>query len=153
MNVWTIYFDGACEPTNPSGYMVWSWIILVNGERIARTQIQEPQPSATNNRAEWFALGCALAECAVMTTKESWPDSIDIFGDSQLVIHQLNRKWQCKNEFLGQCRDKCLKILEQIGRPWKAQWIPREQNEEADALGRAEYERVKGKKMPDRSKR
>jgi ribonuclease HI len=112
------------------------------------TQIFAKAPTNTNNVAEWTALGLALKTIVQGGTE---PDvRIHIMGDSQLVIKQLTGEWACNAELLIKLRDRCKELLR--GRTWSAAWIPREQNQVADLLGRELYKKTTGKEMPDRSK-
>jgi ribonuclease HI len=88
----------------------------------------------SNNVAEWTGLMVGLEY-----VKRFAPDAsaVSIFGDSKLVIEQVNRRWRCKQRHLVKLRDKCWEMLEELedrGVTWTAVWIPREQNSDADAL-------------------
>jgi ribonuclease HI len=87
----------------------------------------------TNNTAEWNALleGIRFARQFPL-------ERLSIQGDSQLVIHQLNRRWGAKKPHLARLRDECLSLL--LGIDWDASWVPREQNDGADGLSRRAYE-------------
>lgn len=150
MSEWTLYFDGLCEPRNPGGTMVWAFCLEAGESSTEQAKAIPPAPANTNNVSEWLALGFALKHISEQATV---PSNLRIFGDSQLVVNQLNRTWQCKKEHLGKLRDRCLELLKAIGVPWKATWIPREENKKADDLGRAAYFQATGKQAPERGKR
>lgn len=165
MNI-TIWFDGACEPRNPGGVASCGWLIEIDGQEITSgCKVVAQGPTATNNLAEWSALGLALRW--LLDNQDEIPQlpeeiavdkglrvaSLTIHGDSQLVINQLNRSWACNKEHLRRLRDRCLELLEQIDLDWHAEWIPREQNERADALSRKAYEQRTGKRFPERVRR
>ena len=60
-------------------------------------------------------------------------ESIEIFGDSQLIINQLIGLYKCKDDILRCYHDECRKLLE--GFPLTSlQHIPRAQNQEANRL-------------------
>lgn len=149
----TVEFDGSCEPTNPGGVATCGWIVLdVKGVVIASGAREVCRgPQATNNTAEWCALGFALA-----WLKENAVGSgcaINLKGDSQLVVRQLTGHWKCNKPHLQRFRARCLEILGQIGcKSWTATWIPREANDAADALSRQAYETATGKKYPERAR-
>jgi ribonuclease HI len=149
MNV-TIYFDGACEPKNPGGVATAGWIILGDNDEplggdccvICRGE------GATNNVAEWAALGKALRHVADSGLQVG---TLQIYGDSMLVVNQLTGNWNCNKEHLQKLRDRCKELISQINpSDLVVEWIPREQNEEADALSRKAYEEATGKKFPVR---
>lgn len=127
-----VYFDGSCSPRNPGGTAVGAYRILDNsGKCLFEWRVEVCRGiTATNNVAEWAALHFALK----WLKKMEWKGDLRIRGDSQLVIKQLNGQWRCHKETLREYRDKCLDILKEM--TWQANWIPREQNTEADALSK-----------------
>lgn len=134
---WTLHFDGGCEPTNPGGWMTWAWTLDANGVDFTGSGVRPPMPSNTNNVAEYFALGFGLKKVRELIDGGAGTcDRLVIRGDSRLVIHQIDRLWACRNPRLCDLRDRCHELLLGVNR-WRAEWIPREQNERADALGRA----------------
>lgn len=151
----TLHFDGACEPRNPGGVATGGWIIQREDRNLVVRGCAEfaRGPKATNNFAEWCALGCGLR--AMLDRIDDFAGCVlKIYGDSQLVINQLNRDWACNKEHLQKLRQRCDAILQELRLPaWIAEWIPREQNEAADALSREAYEKSTGKKFPERVRR
>lgn len=93
-------------------------------------------PSMSNNVAEWCGLYNALRSLSdnQSSADRITGDKILIFGDSQLVIRQLNGHWKIKAKHLMQYRVDCINLLEEIGLPWEAKWCPRDENKEADRL-------------------
>ncbi len=146
-----IHFDGLCEPKNPGGIPVYAFIasdpysrqILAHEAGLAG----EPwRTDATHNLAEYTA-----AIEAVKWVKEHAPNmDILIYGDSQLVIRQLNKIYKVRsprmlplfNELIGQLQ----------GLAWKAICVPREKNSQADMLANDFYRdyciKQHGKVMP-----
>lgn len=133
MMSWVIHFDGCCEPINPGGTAAYGWTIHSEPDGLivdSGSGVVGKGPGMTNNVAEWAAL-----EAAVKAFVDAGLEGdLTIWGDSNLVINQLTGRWQCKKEHLAQARDRVLALLR--GKEWKAAWIPREQNEEADALSK-----------------
>lgn len=145
-----LYFDGACEPRNPGGIAVAAWWLERDGNvaKAGRREICRG-PGATNNVAEWCALGLGLRHIA--DTYTGIPiEELTIYGDSQLVINQLNDEWRCNDSRLRGFRDRCNVLLENIGCKWSAVWIPREKNTFADHLTKLAYQEATGRQMPDR---
>jgi ribonuclease HI len=128
-----VFFDGACEPVNPVGVATFGWrLVGPDGQVLASGHGEVCRgPAATNNVAEWHALLRAVRFLA----DQGWKGSLQIHGDSPLVINQLNGRWKCHKEELRRCRDECLELLARL--VWQALWVPREENAEADALSRA----------------
>jgi ribonuclease HI len=156
MNDWTLQFDGLCEPSNPGGTIAWGWL-LNDGNRIYSNRGSlSPAPENTNNKGEYFALGFGLRNTLAIAQKIGRPDRLIVQGDSQLVIKQLNGVFACHNPYLAACRTKCLDLLKAIDPLpglWLAEWIPREQNEAADALSREAYKLATGRDAPTRARK
>lgn len=139
---------------NPGGVATCGWVIRDDaGELVASdSRMVCKGDGATNNVAEWCALGFALRYMA--DSKAFGNCDLMIRGDSQLVVFQLIGKYKCNAEHLRKLRDRCLAVIDEIGcTSWKAEWIKRDENEEADALSRKAYEDATGKRFPERVRR
>jgi hypothetical protein len=64
--------------------------------------------------------------------KEAKAISVEIFGDSELVIKQLNGQYECRNNYYKECKE-ILKSFQLVILPH----IPRENNEEANRLAQS----------------
>lgn len=131
-------FDGGCMPRNPGGIAIGSWVIRDHAGAIVETGAQEVcrGDGATNNVAEWAGLVFGLEAIAKHTS-----DTIDIKGDSQLIINQLNGSYKVRQEHLKPWKEQALKILE-LFKNWKATHVKREFNEEADKVGNDKYTEI-----------
>lgn len=101
---------------------------------------------ATPNLAEYTA-----AIKAVKWVKEhTLTRELLIYGDSELVINQLNKIYKVKSQRIRPLFTELTGLLD--GLPWKAVWIPREKNYEADKLANEFYRDYcithEGKVMP-----
>ena len=124
---WRAWFDGATKATNPGERGIGGILKGPAGERI---EISESIGPGTNNEAEYAAL-MAVLDAAV----EAKVQHLDVYGDSQLVVRQVNGEWLIKaKELVPLCRT-VLNLKEQIPNV-TLRWIPREQNSEADALSK-----------------
>lgn len=132
----TLYFDGACEPVNPGGTAAFAWHLNDgDGRQLAMDNgVVCSGEGATNNLAEWNGLLRGVRHVKGL----GWNGSLLIRGDSQLILYQLTGKYQCKKEALRACLDECLELLK--GLDWRAEWIRREENEEADRLSKLAFE-------------
>jgi ribonuclease HI len=151
-----IEFDGACEPKNPGGVATGGYRILV-GDTVVRQcgEFYCEGAGATNNVAEYTALGRALAAFAasVQFPIQLGVETLQIVGDSQLVVNQIDGSWACNKEHLRKLRNRCRELMAQIteaGIRVSIAWIPREENEAADALSSAAYEKHTGESFPNR---
>ena len=183
------HFDGGCEPRNPGGVCTSAWIIhdadtnetLAGQGMVVRDGRGKKDPSATNNYAEYCALGLMLR----FLVDSEWRGEIKIYSDSKLVVNQVTDQWQMKSKTLRPLREKVwehMQTLElEVGdgtdfecfacdhkgtldslidldgermlcpqcsnevtgfRPpsnCTLEWVPREQNEQADGIGRDAY--------------
>lgn len=149
----TIFCDGATEPVNPGGEGCCAFVAFEGEVSGARGQPRpEPikcayaligrSPEMTNNIAEWRAVLAALrwAENYLVLNPEL---QIEVRTDSQLVVKQANGVWGCHAEHLVKFRDAVQTILRREKRSIELVWVPREQNDVADALTRLAYEENK----------
>jgi ribonuclease HI len=68
--------------------------------------------------------------------KEVKAISVEIFGDSELVIKQLNGQYECRNDILRNYYEECKEILKSF-QLVILQHIPRENNGEANRLAQS----------------
>lgn len=132
----TVHFDGSCEPCNPGGTCAGAWVISRDGSELARGYAvfyKRGDPLSTNNAAEWCACGRGIRDALDLLQSG---ESLEIVGDSALVVNQLNRVWGAKNERMIAFRDRCWELLR--GVEWRARWVPREENSLCDSLSRGE---------------
>lgn len=139
MNSYLLQFDGASEPNpGPSGsaYVLYS-PPKRKGEFLVREVIQEGYsyiPHATNNEAEYNALILGLEEALKLGIEH-----IQIEGDSNLVIQQVQHLWKVKATSLISLCAKASSLLLQF-KSYTISHIPREQNQDADALSKEALE-------------
>jgi ribonuclease HI len=123
---WALFFDGSS--CGKGGGVV----ILLISPRGEMFEFAIPiQPTVTNNQAEYEALLRGL-----QYLKEARAVSVEVYGDSELVIKQLNGQYECKSDALRNYYEECREILKSF---WLVilQHIPREHNEEANRLAQS----------------
>ena len=137
-----IYFDGACEPINPGGTASYGWLIKRGDKIIAKEAgIIGSGEGMTNNLAEYTALIKALQRISKTNIK----GCLNIFGDSGLVCNHISKKWGWNGKktkwiphkdapHLKNRLDEVLNLLQ--NHKYEINWIPREQNQEADQLSK-----------------
>nr|ABB47187.2 retrotransposon protein, putative, unclassified [Oryza sativa Japonica Group] len=86
------------------------------------------KPYTTNNQAEYEAVLKGL-----QLLKEVEADTIEIMGDSLLVISKLAGEYECKNDTLMVYNEKCLELMKEF-RLVILKHVSREQNLEANDL-------------------
>ena len=133
-----IYFDGLCEPKNPEGIPVYAFIVSDpdSGAILGQEAGLAGEPwskDATHNLAEYTA-----AIKAVNWVKEHLPTKeLLIYGDSKLVINQLSKIYKVKSQNIRPLFNELIGLLE--GLSWKAVWVLREKNYDADKLANDFY--------------
>ena len=138
-----LQFDGASEPNpGPSGsaYVLFSPIQTDEKGEQFRNLVQEGFtyiPHATNNEAEYSALILGLTKALELGITE-----LDVEGDSNLVVNQVQGSWKVKVPRLVPLRSKANKLLWRL-KKWSVKHIYREDNTDADRLSKEALE-VKG---------
>jgi len=126
---WEGWFDGACSGNGEKDAATHIGALLrYKGE--IRAQVSESAGIGTSNTAEWKAL-IALLEVAI----EHQANDLTVFGDSQLVIKQIEGKYRVKKEHLKPLHQRASRLLSQLPKV-RFSWIPRERNTLADALSK-----------------
>lgn len=128
-----IHCDGLTEP-NP-GKGSWAFIVFDEwGEEVNRGSGMMTG-DATNNQTEYRSMIEAL-----VWAHEKDGDDITIYSDSQLVVNQLNGKWQVASDNIRSWYDNAKDLMEPH---IKIEWIKGSMNQ-ADELTRTAYEQATG---------
>ena len=145
VNIWT---DGSIKGGNPGGWGVGGYVIKSPTFSYSSTGTIDlgKSETMTNNVAEYAAVLAALK--SLMGLHETlWmgphfpaqPAEINIHCDSKLVVEQCNDNWQVNNDRLRKLRDDIWAACDHFEGEVTFTWIPREDNEEADAVSRSLY--------------
>jgi ribonuclease HI len=86
----------------------------------------------TNNVCEYEALVLGLEAAQKMKIK-----NIEVFGDAELIIRQVNRKYQARHPRLRTYRNCVWDLVENFFTSVKFHFVPRAENQQADALAKA----------------
>ena len=134
----TAHVDGLCEPNRYNGVATYGAVIRKEtGELVYMSSGMIGEGNDMSNQvAEYVAVIEALRALAgkLMTDEE-----IVVYTDSQLVANQMSGIWKAAHGkympyfFEAQRMALSFKNL-------KFQWIPREENKEADKMSRLAYE-------------
>ena len=131
-----IYCDGLCEPRNPGGTAAYGWVAYRDGQKIAEEcAVICSGPEATNNIAEY---GAIIASLEWLAKHYFFQENIRIKSDSQLCIYQLQGQYSVNSPRIIPLYIKA-KNLSKKFKKISFHWVPREKNEEADALSRKAY--------------
>lgn len=129
------YFDGACEPVNPGGNMGMGWIIVNTNTGHVRNRRRYKVKTSTNsnNVAEYLALYMLLKDL-----RDYQGCNITIYGDSKLVVNQINGDWQLNSGLHYNIAKRTAELYTSIvaKNTIKLSWIPRERNTGADILSK-----------------
>jgi ribonuclease HI len=123
------YFDGSSNP-NPGKMKIGGYIESreENGIKV-QSSFSKSVGNGTNNEAEYLALIEVLNLAIEHRVKK-----IKIYGDSNLVVSQVNGKWK-SNKKMSLFKYQAQKLLENFSE-WSLSYVPREQNKVADSLTR-----------------
>jgi ribonuclease HI len=153
-----IFVDGACEPVNPGGIATYGFVIYRDDEKITKGSGVVGHHDTSNNVAEYSA----AIECFKWLLNNKLHDELIVLkSDSELLINQLNKFYAVRARRVRPLYEELKRLIEEMERVTRDQrkllkikfeWIPREENEEADALSRWAYEEFCAKN-PDRLQR
>jgi ribonuclease HI len=132
------WFDGACEPFNPGGTASFGAIIKDEAGTILLKEhgLVGRGEAMSNNVAEYAGVLHILKYLAPRR-----PGRVTTHGDANLVINQLNGKWRIKKGLYLSIAIETRQLLAHLrehGWQINLRWIPRDQNEERDALSRSD---------------
>jgi ribonuclease HI len=118
--------DGAAEP-NP-GHGGCAYILRDAAGRQIEARGFYLGGDCSNNVGEYMGVVYA-AEAAARYNASA----LTINSDSRLIVEQLRGKWCVKSDSLQEYHGRALDALSKLPR-WSIQWIPREQNSQADTV-------------------
>jgi len=121
------YFDGSAKP-NPGMMTIGGLIKSPDGKIIK--EFSTELGDGTNNEAEYIAFIRLIDLALQLGIKD-----IELYGDSALVVNQVNRTWKAKDDRMKAFRDKALVKLRDF-HGWRLIHIKRGFNKEADLLTR-----------------
>jgi ribonuclease HI len=131
-----VYIDGLAEPHNP-GVGTYGFVIYRDGDRLAEGEGLAGQ-NVTNNFAEYTALVEALKKLEELGVTAG----AVIRTDSKLLHGQMSGEWKVKGGGYVQKLKEAKDLLKGFSSV-TFEWIPREENAEADLLSRVAYEKQK----------
>ncbi|WP_213975801.1 ribonuclease HI family protein [Tepidanaerobacter acetatoxydans] len=119
------YTDGASRG-NPGNAGIG--VLLMDENQNVIKEISEYIGETTNNIAEYTAMITALKEALEMDC-----DEIEVISDSELMVKQINKEYQVKNEGLKPLYKEICKLLEEF-KSYTVRHVRRENNKRADEL-------------------
>ncbi|KAI5344677.1 hypothetical protein L3X38_012554 [Prunus dulcis] len=123
--LWTIFVDGS---SNAQG--CGAGLVLVSPDKVALEYALRFNFQASNNEAEYEALLAGLRLAKEMDARQ-----IQIFSDSQLVVHQVNQDFTAKDASMTAYLQHARHLLATF-HAHSIRQVPRSENSHADALAR-----------------
>ncbi|MEP7358151.1 MAG: reverse transcriptase-like protein [Anaerolineales bacterium] len=108
-----IIFDGGSLGNPGVGYGSFA---VFAGSEPGKVQRLEFPGSLTNNEAEYLTLLAALRRLAETLGAQAGQTSVEIRGDSQLVIQQVQGHWKAKDERMRRLREEVRAALRPFAR-------------------------------------
>lgn len=126
------WIDGACEPKNPGGTASWGVYMVEEGVPMENWGIVGSGEGISNNVAEYSAL---IEAFNIAKSRYGTDIHLTIYGDSQLVINQMNKEWNIGQGMYTEYAVRALHLALQFQK-LTFEWIPRERNTFADGLSK-----------------
>lgn len=131
------YTDGLCEPCNPGGTATYGWVLYRDNVKLAEDcKVVCSGPKATNNVAEYSGV---IAVLEYLIKNGLTEEKVVIRSDSQLCIYQLQGRYKVNAPRIIPKYKKAKKLIMKQFKEIKFEWVPRNQNKEADLLSRKAY--------------
>jgi ribonuclease HI len=123
-SVWKMFFDGASSKDG-----VGAGVVLVSPAQETIALSYKLEFEATNNVAEYEALVLGLRAAKDMGIEE-----ISVFGDVELIVHQVRNLYQAKHPRLRSYRNEVWDFIDNFFLAFNISFIPREENIMVDSL-------------------
>lgn len=130
----TVYIDGLSEPRNP-GTGTYGYLVYQEGKKLAEGSGLAGR-GVTSNFAEYSALAEALKRLLALGID----GDVLVRSDSKLLVGQMGEGWKVKGGMYLEKLKEARELVKEFGSV-RFEWIPREQNQEADLLTRVAYQR------------
>ncbi|MGC8936700.1 MAG: ribonuclease HI [Candidatus Methanomethylicaceae archaeon] len=141
-----LMFDGLCEPYNPGGVATYGFAIYRNWEKLYEERgfvgAGSLGDDVSNNVAEYTALVKGME----YLQKHGYRGPLEVKGDSQLVIKQMRGEYAVRAKRLIRLHQRAKELAKNF-EGVVFEWVPREENAEADSLCRAAYKEFISKGM------
>jgi len=118
------FFDGSATP-NPGDMKIGGYF---KSSKSNVYKYSRDLGHGTNNEAEYNSL-----LYLVQRLNEYGVQNVKIYGDSQLVVNQINGTWKAKDDRMKKFKSRILQELSSIPQ-WTLSHVPRDQNKIADSL-------------------
>lgn len=137
-----ILFDGAAE-TCRGGRCAFGWVMYRDGYPVEEQGGLIPE-AKTNNEAEYHAVIMALLAAKAFGYTS---DELEIVGDSQIVINQLDGFWKIKAVNLRPLFERATELAREF-QSVTYRWVPEGLNAEAHSLAVYTIEEARREAIP-----
>jgi ribonuclease HI len=152
-----VYFDGLCQPYNPGGIACYAFVIKKDGYNnnnnddddetcLGQTIYSQyglaAEPftnDASNNVAEYMGIIKALEWLLLLPQLNDDNNKIIVRGDSKLVVYQTKGKYKVKASRIVPLHQTVMSLISKF-KVLDIEWVPREQNMDADRLSNKAYQ-------------
>jgi len=136
-----VWIDGACEPVNPGGTATYGLVIKEKHKTLLReARVVGSGKGMSNNVAEYSGLIAFLDWYGTSKRK----GKANIYSDSELLVNQMKGIYRAKRGtkkgLYYPYYQRARELIRQLGNNFHFEWIPREQNTEADELSKQALE-------------
>jgi ribonuclease HI len=132
-----VYFDGLCQPCNPGGTACFAFIVNNKEESTIHSEYGLAAYDSTNNVAEYTGTIKALEW---LLKNNLTNENIIARGDSRLVINQIKRHFKVKAPNIIPLYYEAKSLISKF-KYIQFEWIPRDDNKEADRLSNLAYQK------------
>ena len=129
---YSLYFDGAFK--RKSGIAGAGIVILHPDKSKLLEKGERLEGVFSNNEAEYAALALGLRACI-----EQGVQRVNVFGDSMLLVRQIQGTWACKSSSLATRLREVRGLMRQF-EAIQVSHVPRNENEEADKIAEKSLE-------------
>lgn len=125
-----------CDGSSLKGGGAGAGVVLIMNYSTGTNLVQYslPMGKGTNNEAEYHAILFAIEQVNSMPSI-GFDEEIVIFTDSELAVKQISGEYQIKNKNLKAIHSQIVKLIAKYTN-LEVKHLPREDNEQADALSR-----------------
>lgn len=124
-----MFNDGKRKPDDPPGDAAIAWVLKDHRDRLVEKS-SDSIGSATNAQAEYKALIAGLNFALAQGITR-----IRVYVDSEFVVDQMNEVAQPKSSDITDLHEEAKRLFAKFP-DRRISWVPRERNQEADALVR-----------------
>jgi ribonuclease HI len=123
-SVWKMFFDGASSRES-----VGVGVVFISPAQETISLSYKLEFEATNNVAEYEALVLGLRAAKDMKIEE-----LAVFGDVELIVHQVRNRYQAKHPRLRAYRNEVWDLVDSFFLDFNISFVPREENTVEDSL-------------------